>query len=360
MAESTELVALDKKDAMAVFTSENGMQPLLAEIRKHIDAFTGDAATKEGRAAIASMAHKVSRSKTFLESFGKACADEAKEIPKKIDRNRKLMKDTLDAWRDEVRKPLTEWEEADEARIKMHVAAIENLRRAADELKNPDGSLMTLFQMRGVLNGAAAFKPNIELQQEFAVEYEHMNARLANVLRRVIPEREQAERDAAELAELRRQKEERDAQEAAENAAREAEERKRLEAEAAQAAAARAELAAAQLREREAQEKATEERLRADRERLEAEEREQRLIREKEEADRRAAETEARVKREAQEAKEREKAEAAKREANKRHVAKVHKAAVDALCGNGLDVTSAVIAIDLIAAGKVPNVSIAY
>jgi len=353
MAESTELVALDKKDAMAVFTSENGMQPLLAEIRKHIDAFTGDVATKEGRAAIASMAHKVSRSKTFLESFGKACADEAKEIPKKIDRNRKLMKDTLDAWRDEVRKPLTEWEEADEARIKMHVAAIENLRRAADEQKNPDGSPMTLDQMRSSLMVASSFKPDIAGQQEFAVEYEHMNARLANVLRRAIPEREQAERDAAELAELRRQKEEREAQETAEKAARDAEERKRLEAEAAQAAAARAELEAAQRREREAQE-------RADRERREAEERESKLRREKEEADRRAAETEARVKREAQEAKEREKAEAAKREANKRHVAKVHKAAVDALCGNGLDVTSAVIAIDLIAAGKVPNVSIAY
>lgn len=355
MAESTELVALDKKDAMAVFTSENGMQPLLAEIRKHIDAFTGDVATKEGRAAIASMAHKVSRSKTFLESFGKACADEAKEIPRKIDRNRKLMKDTLDLWRDEVRKPLTEWEEADEERIKAHVAAIEILRRMVD-----DCSWMTLPEMRSTLAAAEAFKSDLETQQEFAVEYEHMNARLAKVLRRAIPEREQAERDAAELAELRRQKEEREAQEAAEKAAREAEERKRLEAEAAQAAAARAELAAAQIREREAQEKANEERLRADRERLEAEERAQQLIREKEEADRRAAETEARVKREAQEAKEREEAEAAKREANKRHVAKVHKAAVDALCGNGLDVTSAVIAIDLIAASKVPSVSISY
>jgi len=356
MAESTELVALDKKDAMAVFTSENGMQPLLAEIRKHIDAFpAGDVSTKEGRAAIASMAHKVSRSKTFLESFGKACADEAKEIPKKIDRNRKLMKDTLDAWRDEVRKPLTEWEEADEERVKAHVAAIEILRRMVD-----DCSWMTLPEMRSTLAAAEAFKPNLETQQEFAVEYEHMNARLANVLRKVIPEREQAERDAAELAELRRQKEERDAQEAAENAAREVEERRRLEADAAAKAEADRQAAVA----REATE-AAERRLaqmvqEAANQRVREEEKRERLRREKEEAERRAAETEARVKREAQEAKEREEAEAAKREANKRHVAKVHKAAVDALCGNGLDVTSAVIAIDLIAAGKVPSVSISY
>ncbi len=342
MAETTELVTLEQKDAMRVFTTENGVQPFLDKIRKHIDAFSGDAVTKEGRAEIKSMAYKVSQSKTYLEGFGKACADEVKEIPRKIDRNRKLMKDTLDAWRDEVRKPLTEWEAADEARIKMHVAAIENLRRVVDEQKNPDGSPMTLDQMRSSLMVANAFKPDIMAQQEFAVEYEHMNARLANVLRKAIPEREQAERDAAELAELRRHKEEREAKEAAENAAREAEERKRLEAEAAlkeaadlEAAAARAELEAAQRREREAMIAA-------------------------EQAERRAAETEARIKREQEEEKRRAAEDQAKREANKRHRANIHKEAVDALCGKGIDVTSAGRAIDLIASGRVPHVTIEY
>ncbi len=359
--ESTELVTLEHKDAMSVFTSENGMQPFLEQIRKHIDGFKGDASTKEGRQEIASMAFKVSRSKTYLENFGKACADEAKEIPRKIDRNRKLMKDTLDSWRDEVRKPLTEWEAADDARINRHFETIENLRRAAETLTTPDGSPMTLEQMRAVFESASTFKPNIKLQQEFAIEYEHMNSRLANVLRKAIPEREQAERDAAELADFRRQQAEREAKEAAERAESEAEERKRLEAEAAakaeadrQTAAALAELEAAQRREREAAE-------RAERERREAEERELLLRREKEDAERRAAEAEARIKREAEEAKAREFAETARRESNKRHVAKVKAEAICAL--RLFDIAEENICadiIELIADGKVPHVSITY
>lgn len=68
------------------------------------------------------MVTKVTKSKTYLESHGKDLAAEYKEIPKRIDANRKKTKDFLTDLQARVRQPLTEWEEEDK-RIKAEEAA---------------------------------------------------------------------------------------------------------------------------------------------------------------------------------------------------------------------------------------------
>src|SRR5690606_34102970 len=107
-----ELVTIEPKNALAVFTEEKAIDPILARVRKEIDAFIPDITTASGRKAVASMAFKVAKSKTYLDGVGKKLVDEYKEIPKKIDATRKRVRDTLDEWKDEVRKPLTDWEDA--------------------------------------------------------------------------------------------------------------------------------------------------------------------------------------------------------------------------------------------------------
>src|SRR3546814_10114176 len=109
-------------------------------VRAEIDGFSGDVQTKKGRDAIASIAYKVAKSKTYLDGVGKELTDSAKELPKKIDATRKLVRDTLDAWKDEVRTPLTEWEQAEESRvaaIKMMLAELQGeIGRAPSELQS--------------------------------------------------------------------------------------------------------------------------------------------------------------------------------------------------------------------------------
>src|SRR5690606_15960611 len=132
--ESQLAVVPPKETALQVFQAPNGLDPYLQQIRAEIDSFVPDVSTKKGRDAIASIAHKVARSKTALDNVGKELVAELKEIPKKIDAERKRMRDTLDAWKDEVRAPLNEWEQAEADRVARHTDRIDWLRNRDDQV----------------------------------------------------------------------------------------------------------------------------------------------------------------------------------------------------------------------------------
>ncbi len=128
MNAATEIALVPKENALQVYSAENGLDPYLQKIRAEIDSFVPDVSTRKGREAIASIAYKVARSKTALDGVGKDLVAELKEVPKKIDAERKRMRDLLDSWQAEVRKPLTEWEEAEAARVAAHERRVDELR----------------------------------------------------------------------------------------------------------------------------------------------------------------------------------------------------------------------------------------
>ena len=239
MSEVTDLVVIEKQNAMAVFTSKEQLDPIIEAIEKEARTLVPDLTTKKGRDAIASMAHKVARSKTYIDNAGKDLVAELKALPKQIDESRRIVRERLDALKDEVRRPLTEWE-AEQERIK------------AEEAMNA--------------MHAEALEMNIRFDQELAAKFEadHEMALLMN---------KDFDRDREEQLRLaeqaQRERDERLKQEAAEQARRDAEAKHKAEIEAA----AR----------REAEEKARAEL--AERQRVEAE---QRAAREKQEAEARA------------------------------------------------------------------------
>ncbi|ANR76973.1 hypothetical protein BBB57_01085 [Kosakonia sacchari] len=125
MSEVTDLVVIEMHNAMAVFTTKEQLDPLIEAIEKEARSLVPDVTTKKGRDAIASMAHKVARSKTYIDNAGKDLVAELKALPKQIDESRRIVRERLDALKDEVRKPLTDWEAEqerkkaeEEARIK--------------------------------------------------------------------------------------------------------------------------------------------------------------------------------------------------------------------------------------------------
>ncbi|HBQ2655425.1 TPA: hypothetical protein ACF27G_001548 [Klebsiella pneumoniae] len=130
MSEIMDLVVIEKKNAMAVFTNNDQLDPLIEAIEKEARSLVPDVTTKKGRDAIASMAHKVARSKTYIDNAGKDLVAELKALPKQIDESRRVVRERLDALKDEVRRPLTEWEEeqerikAEEAMLALHVEAL--------------------------------------------------------------------------------------------------------------------------------------------------------------------------------------------------------------------------------------------
>lgn len=352
---STELATLPPKEsALQVYSAPAGLDPYLAQIKAEIDSFTPDVSTKKGRDAIASIAHKVARSKTALDNIGKELVAELKDVPKKIDAERKRMRDLLDQWKDDVRRPLTEWEEAEQARIDRHKAGVEWFQLRAKE--HHDLGAAELRAILADVDGRAVD----EAWEEYEAEAHRAKVRALDALTAALAAREKYEAEQAELARLReeaaareqKEREERIAREAAERAQREAEEKAKAEREAV---IRREQEAKAAAERRELELKLTAER--AEREKAEALQRERQA---KDDAERRAAEAVAAEQRRIAQQQEAEAAEAKRRERDKTHKAAVNRAAMDAFIGGGMTEDCARQAVTLIAKKSIPNVSITY
>src|SRR5690606_6105659 len=123
--ESTELVTLPAyENALQVFTTEEALDRLYAEVEAKVAGVVYDMTTRKGREQCASDAYKVARSKQAVEKLGARLSAEYKEIPKKIDASRRRIKERFDALQEQIRQPLNEWEAAEEARIAGHKASI--------------------------------------------------------------------------------------------------------------------------------------------------------------------------------------------------------------------------------------------
>lgn len=334
MSEIMDLVVIEKKNAMAVFTNNDQLDPLIELIEKEARSLVPDVTTKKGRDAIASMAHKVARSKTYIDNAGKDLVAELKALPKQIDESRRVVRERLDALKDEVRRPLTEWE-AEQARIAAEKAAEEERQRIEAEQKA----------------ALEALRKQVEVDHEMALL---MNDAF---------DREQAEKKA-EAERQRIAREEEIARQAEEKAKREAAEKAQREIDAAAA------------REREAilaKERAERERIeaqqRAEREQREAAERAEREKQAAVEAERRKAQEEAdRIRREAEQREQAHLAEEkriadeqARREADVKHRKAVGTEIVKALPANtSLTRDQAIEVLTAIKDGNIPHTGISY
>ncbi|WP_213221230.1 hypothetical protein [Klebsiella michiganensis] len=231
MSEIMDLVVIEKKNAMAVFTNNDQLDPLIEAIEKEVRSLVPDVTTKKGRDAIASMAHKVARSKTYIDNAGKDLVAELKALPKQIDESRRIVRERLDALKDEVRRPLTEWEEeqerikAEEAMNALHAEALvmneEFDRQLAARIESDHE--MALLMNDAFDREQAEKKAEAERQRIFREE--EMVRRAEEKAKREAAEQAQREIDAAAAREreaiLAKERAEREQREAAERAERE-------------------------------------------------------------------------------------------------------------------------------------------
>jgi len=121
----TDLAIIDGTvTALTVFGTEGGVDGILERITAQARAVETDISTPGGRKAVASLAYKIARSKTALDAMGKELGEQNYRAWKAITSERSRIEAALDALADEVRKPLTDWENAEKARIAAHEAAL--------------------------------------------------------------------------------------------------------------------------------------------------------------------------------------------------------------------------------------------
>jgi chromosome segregation ATPase len=217
-------VAIDPVRLQAVFAADNGLAPIIDAIELKAQETSPDVRTVKGRADIRALAHKVTRSKTYLDGLGKDIVAELKELPKRIDANRKILRDRLDILAEETRQSLTDYE----ARIDGHKSRMQTIRDTPMIYREQDAEDITR-----VINELHAIPMTAESSEEFLPDAIAAQKQALDVLEEMYTTKLKAEAEAEELARLR--KEAADREEADREAARiaEAEERGRKDAEAA-------------------------------------------------------------------------------------------------------------------------------
>ena len=249
------------------FKVDGGAQSLFDRIAEQARSVIPDLSTDKGRKAIASMARKVASSKTAFDAHGKELKEQYTAITSKIDADRKLFRDQCDALRDEIRKPLTDWEDAKKALDLLINEKVEHIKSfslytgeySSASIQNLIDELNSIeindsFGERKDEAELAKFKGIEALKAQYAIELS----------------REEKEAEIERLAEIERK----------ENERLQAIENERIQKERDEKIAHEAKLQA----EREAEEKARIERERVQKEKDEAEQREENLKREAEQA----------------------------------------------------------------------------
>ncbi|WP_417834714.1 hypothetical protein [Thalassospira xiamenensis] len=340
-AQSTELVSRESLVPELIF-KPGGTDPILDEIAAKARAVlpNADVKTTKGRAEIKSVAYKVAQSKTLLDGLGKDLVADWKNRAAAVDVERRRLREFLDKLKDEVREPLTAWEQAEEARVKAindRIAEIEGMAVSPDIpiTGNDAGWLEERLEKVMALkidDSFAEFKANAALAKDEAIGT--VSAALGHAKERArieAEERVEAERIAAEQRAI-------EEKEAAEREARE-------KAEAEERAKREAEQREAERREWEAQAKQREEAAA----KAAAEEAENRIRAEAEEKARQEAEAKAKAE-----------AEEARRAANQEHRRKVNNEALKAIAALGVTDDQAKVIVLAIVSGEIPHVTLTY
>ncbi|MFG6604665.1 MULTISPECIES: hypothetical protein [unclassified Sulfitobacter] len=279
-------------DLTAIFAKPEQVDDMISRIEAEARSHAPDLSTAKGRKAIASLAHTVARSKTTLDAAGKSLTDDARKQIALVDAERRKIRERLNALKAEVRKPLDDWEAAEEARIKRLTDALQSLTPAPVQMRDTETITAEIDRIKA-----------IAIDDSWAEYQEIADAKKEHALKDLAQWYDAAkvrEDQAAELARLRV----------------EAEERARKDAE---------EAAAKEEAERQAQAKAEEERLAAEKaeaDRLAAEEAEKVEAARREQAERDKAEAAERARKQAEEDAARREKEAAERHAREMAEAK--------------------------------------
>ena len=351
-----QLVVIEPTTAVALFTEGQGVAELLADIRQKATSLVPDITTAKGRKEIASIAYAVAKTKTYLDGLGKEQTDKFKEIPKRIDANRKQIRDTLDALKDEVRAPLTQYEAAEAARV----AALQSRLARLNELGSSASIEIAASDLQAMLREVVDESVLDDSWQELLPQATVARELAAKRIGEVLAARQKYEAEQAELEQLRQKQAEQEridrdrqiAEQAAEQARLQEENRQRLELEAAQHREQEAQRQALAAREREEQARRDAEAAELARQQAEAN-----AARQAEEAAARAAEQERQ--RIADEQRQKA-AEDAARAADMEHRRTINNAILMDLMGLGIDEGKAINLIKHIASNKIDHLTINY
>lgn len=371
-----ELIPVKKLENPLQIFQTNEMDKLIEGIREQCADFKPDLSTDKSRKEIASMAYKVSRSKTALTELSNKLTEDWKAKTKAVVDVRKNMEQKLDELRDEVRKPLSDWEDEEKTRIegfKNRLSEIEEIgTKASINWQESTSSDLEHFlsQVKEIEINESWGDYQDKAKEVKSIAIDKIDIAIQK-LDLHLKEQAELEKLREEAAERQREKDEADRIQA-EKAEKEADE-KEQKAEEERIEKERAD--AAEKARKEEREKADQEAAEAEEERLkkakDKEAEDQRKIDEAQKATNEALEREQAANKRADEAAEAERiratneeneklAAAKRREDDLDHKRKINIAAIQAIMKVGIDEPKAKDVVRAIYMDEVPNIKITY
>lgn len=124
-----------------LYSVAGALDAYFEHIRTEATSEVPDLTTQKGRDRIASLSAQVSRSKKVIEKPGRAYLKHLKESVKPVETHMRKFVDDCDKLRDDVRKPLTDWEEEQKARAERLQAMIDEF---GDQVQSMRQTLLSI------------------------------------------------------------------------------------------------------------------------------------------------------------------------------------------------------------------------
>ena len=199
MSAQQQVITIDDisaENAPAIYVA-GGLGQFFDAVKAEVTGEVPDLTTVKGRARIASLAATVSKSKKAVETPGRDYLKRLKEMPKVVEAELREFVTKMDNLRDATRQPLTDWEDADQARKDKHVDGIQAMKDflifegapSADQV----GHIIAILELVAINDSWEEFLPEAaQAKDETLLK-----------LRTLHTERIQYEAEQAELARLR-------------------------------------------------------------------------------------------------------------------------------------------------------------
>ena len=199
MSAQQQVITIDDisaDNAPAIYVA-GGLGQFFDAVKAEVTGEVPDLTTVKGRARIASLAATVSKSKKAVETPGRDYLKRLKEMPKVVEAELREFVTKMDSLRDTTRQPLTDWEEAEQARKDKHVDGIQAIKDLAVFEAPPTAARVadTINQLEMVAIS--------DTWEEFLAEAAQVKDETLVKLRSLLAERTQYEAEQAELVRLR-------------------------------------------------------------------------------------------------------------------------------------------------------------
>lgn len=252
---STSLVVIDATTLPTILAADK--EDILGKLAREIAAHNPDPSSPKGRAEIRTLAAKVATAKMDMVRLADTLKTDAQKVIKGVNTERNILVERMDALKEQVRQPLTDYEAIEAARVKAHEEAL--LAIADLILFGGPPTIEEINERLVKLEALADLRDWQEFRQRAsdarAMVFDGLNVKLADT-KKEIAEREEAARLHAEQEEAARQEAARQQVEREAEIARQAAEQARAETEAKAAEEAARAAREAQERELEVRERA--------------------------------------------------------------------------------------------------------